>query len=175
MDGVDIRQLDPADLRRNIGYVSQDIDLFYGSVRDNITMGSSVNDQEVLDVANLTRAVDFINQHPLGFDMSVGERGASLSGGQRQAIALARALVQKPPVLVLDEPTSSMDNSSEEAVKKNLVDFVADKTMVLVTHRASLLDLVDRVIVMDGGMVVADGPKAQVIEALRQGRIKTGA
>ena len=175
VDGVDIRQLDPADLRRNIGYVSQDIDLFYGSVRDNITMGSSVNDQEVLDVANLTRAVDFINQHPLGFDMSVGERGASLSGGQRQAIALARALVQKPPVLVLDEPTSSMDNSSEEAVKKNLVDFVADKTMVLVTHRASLLDLVDRVIVMDAGMVVADGPKAQVIEALRQGRIKTGA
>ncbi len=174
VDGVDIRQLDPADLRRNIGYVPQDIDLFYGTVRDNITIGSTVSDQEVLDAAVLTRAVDFVNQHPMGFDMSVGERGASLSGGQRQAVALARAVVQKPPVLVLDEPTSSMDNSSEEAVKKNLVDFVTDKTVVLVTHRASLLDLVDRVIVMDAGRVVADGPKAQVIEALRQGRIKTG-
>ncbi len=175
VDGIDIRQLDPADLRRNIGYVAQDIDLFYGSVRDNITIGTSVADADILAAADLSGTLDFINRHPLGFDMPVGERGSSLSGGQRQAVALARAVVHKPSILVLDEPTSSMDNSSEESVKRKLKDFVQDKTLVLVTHRASLLELVDRIIVLDGGAVVANGPKQQVIEALRQGKIRTGA
>ncbi len=175
VDGIDIRQLDPADLRRNIGYVAQDIDLFYGTVRDNVTIGTTVSDADILQAADLSGTINFINSHPLGFDMPVGERGASLSGGQRQAVALARAVVGKPPILVLDEPTSSMDNSSEEAVKRKLQTFIEDKTLVLVTHRASLLEMVDRIIVMDNGNVVANGPKQQVIEALRQGKIKTGA
>jgi len=174
-DGIDIRQLDPADLRRNIGYVPQDIDLFYGSVRENITIGAMTTDQAILDASALGGVTDFVNRHPMGFDMMVGERGGSLSGGQRQAVSIARATVRKPPILILDEPTSSMDNSSEEGVKQRLSVFLEDRTMILVTHRASLLNLVDRVIVMDGGRVVADGPKQQVIEALRQGKIKTGS
>ena len=104
--------------------------------------------------------------------MPVGEHGSMLSGGQRQAVALARALVQDAPVLLLDEPTGSMDNSSEEHLKRELAGVVQDKTLILITHRASLLELVERVIVVDAGKVVADGPKAQVLEALRAGRIK---
>jgi len=104
----------------------------------------------------------------------VGERGELLSGGQRQAVALARAIVNKPAVLLLDEPTSSMDNASEEAVKQSISHLLEGRTMILVTHRASLLQLVDRVIVMDAGQVMADGPKELVLAALKQGRIKTG-
>jgi ATP-binding cassette subfamily C protein LapB len=104
--------------------------------------------------------------------MPVGEGGSRLSGGQRQAVALARALVQDAPVLLLDEPTGSMDNSSEEHIRHELATVVEGKTVVLITHRASLLDLVERVIVVDAGQIVADGPKAQVLEALRAGRIR---
>ena len=101
----------------------------------------------------------------------MGERGESLSGGQRQGVAIARALVADPPVLLLDEPTASMDHASEEAVKLQLHGCAAGKTMIVITHRTSLLDLVDRIIVVDAGRIVADGPKAQVVEALRQGRV----
>ncbi len=173
LDSVDIRQLDPADLRRNIAFVSQDSQLLFGSIRDNLTMGlTHVDDERILHAAELSGVAAFVNRHPLGFDMPVGEQGALLSGGQRQAVALARALVQDAPVLLLDEPTGSMDNSSEEHIKRHLMDVVEGRTLVLITHRASLLELVDRVIVIDGGKIVADGPKAQVLDALRAGRIK---
>lgn len=173
VDGVDIRQIDPADLRRNVAYVSQDSQLLFGSVRDNLTMGvSGAEDEQILRAAQLSGVAGFVNQHPLGFDMPVGEHGSMLSGGQRQAVALARALVQDPPVLLLDEPTGSMDNSSEEHIKRSLAEVVPGKTLVLITHRASLLSLVERVIVLDEGRVVADGPRDQVLEALRAGRIK---
>jgi ATP-binding cassette subfamily C protein LapB len=105
----------------------------------------------------------------------VGERGESLSGGQRQAVAIARAAINDPPILMMDEPTGSMDHSSEEEIKQQLRTFAAGKTLIVVTHRTSLLDLVDRIIVIDAGKVVADGPKAQVVEALRQGRIGKAA
>jgi ATP-binding cassette subfamily C protein LapB len=173
IDGVDMRQLDPGDLRHNIGYVSQDSQLLYGSVRDNLTLGlTHVDDEQIVRAARVTGVADFVDRHPLGFDMPVGEQGSMLSGGQRQAVGLARALVQDAPVLLLDEPTGSMDNSSEEHVKRELAGVVDGKTLVLITHRAALLELVDRVIVVDAGSIVADGPKAQVLEALRAGRIK---
>jgi ATP-binding cassette subfamily C protein LapB len=172
IDGIDQRQLDPAELRRNVGYVQQDITLFYGSLRENIVLGAATADDAAVVKASHTAGIaEFVNQHPHGFDMLVGERGESLSGGQRQGVAIARAVINDPPILLMDEPTAAMDHSSEEEVKKRLATFAAGKTMVIVTHRTSLLDLVQRIIVMDGGCIVADGPKEQVIKALREGRI----
>lgn len=172
VDGVDLRQLDPAELRRNVGYVPQDVMLFYGSMRDNLTIAApGVDDAQVLRAAEVGGILEFVNAHPRGFDMTVGERGESLSGGQRQAVAIARAAINDPPILLMDEPTGSMDHSSEEEIKHRLATFAAGKTLIVITHRTSLLDLVDRIVVIDAGKVVADGPKAQVVEALRQGRI----
>jgi len=176
VDGIDLRQLDPAELRRQIGYVQQDVMLFYGSLRDNITLGAPLaEDAAIVKAAELGGILGLVNQHPQGFDMLVGERGESLSGGQRQGVAIARAVINDPPILLLDEPTSSMDYSSEDDIKRRLTDYAQGKTMVLISHRTSLLDLVDRIIVMDGGRIMADGPKEQVITALRQGRIGKAA
>jgi ATP-binding cassette subfamily C protein LapB len=173
IDGIDINQIDPVDLRRNLGYVPQDIMLFAGSVRDNIVIGSpQTEDAKLVQVANLTGVADMVNRHPQGFDMQVGERGAALSGGQRQSVAIARTLIHDPQVLVLDEPTASMDNASEEQIKKMLKDYAVDKTMLVVTHKMSLLSLVERILVLDGGRVIADGPKDAVLDALKQGRLQ---
>ncbi len=173
VDGVDVRQIDPADLRRNIGYVPQDIVLFYGSVKDNITMAAPyVDDVDILSAADIAGVTDLVNQHPHGFNLQVGERGESLSGGQRQSVAVARALLTDPPILLMDEPSNSMDNASEELLKQRLSEYVGDKTLLLITHRASLLTLVDRLIVIEAGQVVADGPKATVLEALKQGKLR---
>lgn len=172
IDGVDARQIDPAELRHGIGYVPQDVTLFYGSLRENITMAMPhADDAAVREAARIAGLRDFVDTHPHGFDMPIGERGESLSGGQRQQVAIARAVVADPSILLLDEPTASMDQSSEVEIKRNLAAFARGKTLVIVTHRTSLLDLVDRIVVIDKGHVVADGPKAEVMEALRQGRI----
>jgi len=172
VDGIDLRQLDPAELRRNVGYVPQDVTLFYGSLRDNLTLSATgADDAAVLRAAQIGGIIEFVNSHPKGFDMTVGERGESLSGGQRQAVAIARAVINDPPILLMDEPTGSMDHSSEEEIKQQLRTYATGKTMIVITHRTSLLDLVDRIIVVDSGKIVADGPKAQVVEALRQGRV----
>lgn len=176
VDGVDVRQLDPAELRRQIGYVQQDVMLFYGSLRENITLGAPLaDDADIIKAAEVGGILGLVNHHPQGFDMLVGERGESLSGGQRQGVAIARAAINNPPIMLLDEPTSSMDFSSEDDIKQRLGAFCLDKTMLLVSHRTSLLDLVDRIIVLDAGRIVADGPKEQVVTALRQGRIGKGA
>ena len=173
VDGTDSRQLDPADLRRNIGYVPQDSFLFYGSVKENIMLGMPhADDQEVLRSASIAGVTDFVNKHPSGFDMQVGERGEMLSGGQRQSIAVARALLRNPPVLVMDEPSNAMDNTTEEIFKTRFEKWAQDKTLILVTHRASLLSLVGRIIVMDNGRIIADGTKEHVLDALKQGQIK---
>ncbi|WP_415888790.1 type I secretion system permease/ATPase [Neptuniibacter sp. SY11_33] len=173
IDGIDINQIDPVDLRRNFGYMPQDIMLFAGSVRDNIVIGSpQTEDERLVEVAKLTGVSDMVNRHPQGFDMQVGERGAALSGGQRQTVAVARSLIHDPNILILDEPTASMDNSSEEQIKTMLNAYAKDKTMLVVTHKMSLLSLVDRIIVMDAGRVVADGPKEAVLDALKQGRLQ---
>ena len=171
VDNADLRQLDPALVRRSAGYVQQDITLFYGSLRENVCMGRRFDDDQVLSALQLGRLKPFVDQHSKGLDMTIGERGESLSGGQRQGVAIARALVGDPSMVLMDEPTGSMDNSSEEEIKQSLKHFLNNRTFVLITHRTSLLALVDRIIVLDAGKVVADGPKEQVIEALRQGRI----
>jgi len=115
--------------------------------------------------------LDFVNRHPRGFDLPISERGDSVSGGQRRCIAVARALIHEPSILIFDEPTGSMDHSTEALVKKHLMDYVKNRTMIVVTHRNSLLELVDRIVVMDAGKVVADGPRDSVVAALRDGRI----
>jgi ATP-binding cassette subfamily C protein LapB len=172
MDGTDIRQIEPADLRQSIGYVSQDITLFRGTLRDNIAMGAhDVEDSTILRVAELTGVDQFVKKHPMGIDMEVGELGRGLSGGQRQCVALSRAMLLDPPVLVLDEPTSNMDNRSEVLLRDNLSGIIESKTVILITHRASLLEMVDRLVVIDNGIIIADGPKASVLEALKRGQL----
>lgn len=173
LDGTDLRQIDPADRRRAIAFVPQDIVLFRGSIRDNILIGTSgVSDAELLRVAEWSGVAEFVGPHAEGFDRDVGERGEMLSGGQRQAVALARALIAEPPVLILDEPTSAMDNGAESRLKTALADRLDGRTLVLITHRASLLSLVDRLLVLDQGRLVADGPRDEVLDALASGKIR---
>lgn len=176
LDGVDLRQLDPADLRRNVGYVEQDTLLFYGSLRENIALRAPyADDLAVVTAAEVGGLAEFVNRHPEGYDMVIGERGASLSGGQRQGVAIARAVLLDPPVLLLDEPTSSMDFTSESHFKERLSRFMQHKTMVIVTHRLSLIDLAERMIVIDDGKVVTDGPRQKVVESLQAGRVGRAA
>ncbi|MEX0373538.1 type I secretion system permease/ATPase [Spiribacter roseus] len=164
VDGTDIRQIDPTDLRNNTGMVLQDAWLFSGTVRENIALGDPLaSDEKVLEAARLAGAHDFIATHPLGYGMPVGERGESLSGGQRQLICLARALLRAPPMLVFDEFTSAMDVQTEQKLLERLAEAVAGSTLVVITHRTNLLGLVDRVIVLDEGKVVSDGPKEALL------------
>ena len=172
VDGTELRQIDPAALRRDIGYVPQDILLFHGTVRDNIVLGAPyAEDAAVLRAAEIAGVTEFVSRSPSGFDLHVGERGEGLSGGQRQAIAIARAELLAPPVLLLDEPSSAMDNRSEEQFKARLQAQLDGRTLVLITHRASLLTLINRVIVIDQGRIAADGPRDQVLAALARGNI----
>jgi ATP-binding cassette subfamily C protein LapB len=172
LDNLDLRQLDIADLRQQIGYVAHDLPLLAGSLRDNLTLGARyVSDSRMLEVARITGVDELALRHPQGFDRPVGERGQLLSGGQRQAVLLARALLLDPPIMLLDEPTSHMDNGSEDVLRQHLYELMPGKTLLLVTHRMSMLTLVDRLVVMDSGRIVADGPKDAVIEALRKGQI----
>ena len=175
-DGLDLHQIDLADLRSQMGYVSHDMPLLAGTLRENLTLGAHYIDEErMLEVAQLTGVHELARQHPQGFDRPVGERGQLLSGGQRQMVQMARALLLDPPLLVLDEPTSAMDNSTEEALRRHLLKWAQGKTLVLITHRMSMLSLVERLVVIEAGHVVADGPKAAVIEALRKGKIGAAA
>ncbi|MDP2070404.1 type I secretion system permease/ATPase [Methylotenera sp.] len=172
IDGIDARQIDPAELRRCVGYVQQDTHLFYGTMRENLTISAQhVDDDAVLAAAHVGGIDEFVNAHPKGFDMLIGERGETLSGGQRQGVGIARALIGNPSILLLDEPTSAMDHSGEDAIKRRLLASTKHKTLVLISHRSSLYDLVDRIIVIDSGRIVADGPKDQVTEALRSGKV----
>lgn len=174
LDNLDLRQLDIADLRNQVGYVAHDLPLLAGSLRDNLTLGARyVSDARMLEVAELTGVSELARQHPQGFERPVGERGQLLSGGQRQAVLLARAMLLEPPIMLLDEPTSHMDNASEDQLRQRLHGWVEGKTLLLVTHRTSMLSLVDRLLVLDNGKVVADGPKEAVIDALRKGRVGT--
>jgi ATP-binding cassette subfamily C protein LapB len=174
--GADIRQLDPDDLRKHIGAVPQDVILFAGSVRDNIAVGVPyAEDKEILEAAQLAGVDEFVRQHPEGYDWAVGERGERLSGGQRQAIAMARAVLPRPRILAMDEPTSAMDQGSEQAMKIRLEEMLEGRTLVLVAHRPSMLTLVTRLIVIDRGRIIADGPRERVLEALGRRRPQGGA
>ncbi|MFZ3184671.1 MAG: ATP-binding cassette domain-containing protein, partial [Pseudomonas sp.] len=176
LDGLDLRQLDVADLRHQIGYVAHDLPLLAGSLRDNLTLGARyVSDERMLEVAEMTGVSELARQHPQGYDRPVGERGQLLSGGQRQCVLMARALLLDPPILLFDEPTSAMDNTTEDILRNRLHSWAQSKTLLLITHRTSMLSLVDRLIVLDNGHIVADGPKEAVIEALRKGRVGPAA
>lgn len=167
VDGIDLRQVDPAEYRSRIGFVSQDPRLFHGTLRDNVLMGrSQIDAARMVEVARLTGLDRVIAAHPMGWDLPVGEMGNLLSGGQRQLVALARSLVTKPQILLMDEPTSSMDAQSEVAFLRQLRDAATDCTLVVVTHRPAVLELVTRIVVMDSGRLVMDGPRDQVLAAL---------
>ncbi len=175
IDGIDLRQLDAGEYRSAVGYMPQDVTLFHGTLRDNLTMAHrGITDEALLLAAERAGLSDFVNRHPSGFDMPIAERGDSVSGGQRRCIALARALVHEPSVLILDEPTGSMDHTTESVVISQLQDYASHRTLLVVTHRNSLLPLVDRIVVMDAGKIVADGPRDSVIAALKEGRIGRG-
>jgi ATP-binding cassette, subfamily C, bacterial LapB len=172
IDGVDVNQIDPATLRRNIGYVPQDVVLFYGSVKENIMFAAPyADDAALLRAAEIAGVTEFVHPSAQGFDLHIGERGEGLSGGQRQTVAIARALLLDPPVIIMDEPTNALDNRSEENFKAKLDKALVGKTFLLVTHRASLLTLAPRLIVLDNGKIVADGPKEQVMQALSGGKV----
>ena len=166
-DGTDLRQIDPVDSRSAIGCVPQDVFLFNGTVKENIILAApQASDQEILAAATVAGVHDFVRVNPLGYDLPVGERGQGLSGGQRQAVTIARALIQNAPIIIMDEPSSSMDSGSEAILKQRISRGLRGKTMIVITHRASLLEAVDRIIVIDEGRVAADGPRQAVLEAL---------
>ena len=173
IDGIESRQVDPAEFRKHIAYVPQDINLFYGSIKDNIVLSAPhVTDQQFLKAAKLGGVTQFTNKHPQGLNLQVGEQGRLLSGGQRQSIAIARALLRDPPVMIFDEPSSGMDDQSESAFKKTISNELKDKSLILITHRGSMLSLVDRLIVLENGRVLLDGPKDAVLDSLSSGKVK---
>lgn len=171
VDGVDSRQYDPSDLRAGIGFAMQDTDLFFGKLRDNIALGKpEATDEEVLAAARLSGVESFIAGHPMGYDMPISEGGRSLSGGQKQAIGLARVLIRNPRVLFLDEPTAHFDVRSEAEFLERLKAIRGEQmTIIISTHRLSLLGMVDRLLLFDNGRLIADGPRDKVL-ALLQGK-----
>lgn len=173
VDGADIRQIDPTELRSRIGFVEQIPFLFAGSIRDNIALGHrEVDDAAVFRAARIAGVTEFTSSTTSGLDQQVGERGALLSGGQRQAVTLARAFLFDPPILLMDEPTGAMDRAFESRFIDRLQSVVADKTVVIVTHRQAMLALCDRLIVMDQGVILADGPKNDVLADLKAGKVR---
>ena len=169
LGNTDINQLDPQDIREKIGYVPQEVSLFSGTIRQNINLGAHLKkDEDTLAAAEIAGVNNFINKHPMGFDLDVGERGANLSGGQRQGLGVARAILNGGNTLIFDEPTASMDNSSEKLFIEKFLPFIEDKTLILITHKASMLALVDRILVLDKGKLLTDGPKRRVLEMLSQ-------
>jgi len=172
IDGIDITQLDPAEVRRNINYVPQDVTLFSGDVRDNISYRAPyVEDSTIIRAAKLAGVDDFIKQHPSGYSLKVNEGGTSLSGGQRQSIGVARALLLDAPIYLFDEPTNAMDAKTEQLMINRLQKGTLNSTTLVVTHKMSLLQLTERLMVMENGKLIADGAKQTVLEALKTGKI----
>jgi ATP-binding cassette subfamily C protein LapB len=167
IDGTDIRQLDPLEMRRYIGAALQESVLLTGSVRENIGLGRAhVDDEELLRSSELSGTHQFMGSIANGYDLRLADRGEGLSGGQRQSIALARALAGRPPVLVFDEPTSAMDAQTETALIQRLREELKDRTLVLITHRPPLLALVSRIMLIDKGKVAMDGPRDEVLKQI---------
>ncbi len=171
VDDIDLSQLDPAELRRQTSYVPQEIALFNTSLRANIVYKKpSVSNEALLKAAHIGLVSEFVNHHPHGFNMSIGEQGAGLSGGQKQAVGIARAFVTESPIVILDEPSNAMDSSSEALLLQRLDAATKGKTTILVTHKSSMMALVERLIIIDDGKVVMDGPKERVLAALKGGQ-----
>ena len=170
LDGIDVRQYHPSEVRAAVGIVAQAGDLFSGTIKENLLMARpEATDEEIIAAAKAAGVDEFVSRHPRGYDMNVGERGTNLSGGQRQAVAIARLLMTKPKIVFLDEPSGSMDLASERQLIKQLRTAFDDKTTLIIsTHRYSMLEIVDRLIVVEQGRIVADGPKEKVIQALQK-------
>ena len=167
VDNLDIKQIDPVDLRQNCSFVPQEVTLFSGTVRDNITLRSPhATDAEIVKAAGFGVVNALTDRHPLGMDLQVGERGYNISGGQRQSIALARAFISDSPIVLLDEPTNAMDYNTEVLVINNLREATKGKTTIIITHKPSILAIVDRLLVMDDGVLVMDGPKDEILAKL---------
>ncbi|MCC6597603.1 MAG: type I secretion system permease/ATPase [Alphaproteobacteria bacterium] len=172
-DSTDMRQIDPADLRRSYACVAQDVVLFNASIRENIAIGrQNAREEDILEVAKAAGVHEFVARHPMGYDAPVGERGEGLSGGQRQAIALARAMLARPKVLICDEPTNALDMQAETAFRRYVEGVIGDKTFILITHRHMMLDMVERLILIDQGRVIMDGPREKVMAALQAGNVE---
>ncbi|WP_028767991.1 type I secretion system permease/ATPase [Shewanella fidelis] len=175
-DGLDSAQIHPSDLRRNFGYLPQDITLFHGTIRDNILFGTrQVTEHQLIRAVQLSGVNLFTNLEAEGLDQQVGEGGRALSRGQRQTISLARATLNDPPVLLMDEPTASLDARAEKQFINAMQNVSKDRTLLLITHKMHLLNLVDRIIVLDRGHIVADGPKADVLKKLNEGLLAGAA
>ncbi len=173
LGGVELGRIDKKELRQRIAYVSQDVELFSGSLRENICLRNPLVEQARLEkCVAMAGLQEFVNAQAQGLDVRLGERGKGLSGGQKQCVSIARALVADADIFLFDELTSAMDNQTELQVMQAIEPALAGKTLILSTHRASLLNLVDRIIVIDEGKVIADGKKSDVLEALRKGLIK---
>jgi len=170
IDGIDVKQIDPVEIRSNISYMAQENSLFAGTARSNIMIkNTKASDNDLLRAAEISCASDFINKHPKGFELPIVEKGENLSGGQAQAITLARTVVDNSAIFILDEPTKSFDSGTATRVIKNLKNYLQKKTLILITHNPADLALVDRIIVMDSGKIVMDGNKNEVIERLSGG------
>jgi ATP-binding cassette, subfamily B, bacterial len=166
LDGVDVRELQLRELRRAIGLVSQDVFLFHGSVRDNIAYGSfDAPLERIIEAAQIAEAHEFIEALPDGYDTIVGERGQKLSGGQRQRISIARAVLKDPPVLILDEATSSVDNETEAAIQRSLERIAVGRTTIVIAHRLSTVRNAHRTFVLEGGQVSEQGTHAELVGA----------
>ncbi len=173
IDGIDTRQFDPSDLRHFVGYLSQDNTLFQGTLRDNLCLGlPHLSNEEIEEVCHVTGLHSLVNRHPAGYNLIVGENGAALSGGQRQCVALARVLLRKPKILFLDEPSSQLDLSAEQRLLRGLRRYNnGSLTLIISTHRPSLLKLTNRLIALDQGRIIADGPSEEVKQSMQQPRL----
>jgi len=167
IDGIDLTQIDPADLRRFIAYVPQDIHLFKGTIKDNIVSSEQHPDvSDIIYAAQVSGVEEFVQTHPMGFDMPIGERGAGLSGGQRQSVGIARSMMQDSSIMIMDEPSNAMDQTTESKLLGRLKVELADETVLIITQKFSLLDMTERIIVMHNSKVLLDGPKEQVTKQL---------
>jgi ATP-binding cassette, subfamily C, bacterial LapB len=167
IDNLDIKQLDPVDLRHSYNYVPQEVTLFSGTVRDNITLSAPhATDAEIVKASDFGVVGALTDRHPRGMDLQVGERGFNISGGQRQSIAIARGFIKESPIILLDEPTNAMDHNTEMKVIKNLKEATKGRTTIIITHKPSILTIVDRLLVIDDGVLVMDGPKDKIMAKL---------
>ncbi len=167
LDGTELKQIDPVDLRHAIGYVAQDTRLFSGTLRENVALGiPSASDEAILEALGMAGLGEFVGRHPMGLDLPISEGGSGLSGGQTKAVAIARALLPHPRILLLDEPTGAMDHTTEQAFIRSFQGFIEGCTVVVVTHKPSMVNLAQRVIVFDQGQIVANGPRDEVLQAL---------